>query len=145
MNPSIFGVYGKSDSGKTQLIVNIINRLFKEGYKVASVKISEKNITINSKGKDTWRHAQAGADLVVFSSEKETDFFIKKPIDFIEIINSIKLIGQYDIILVEGANDENIPKIRVGDINERKNTITTYKNNFEELICKIKAELIRRK
>jgi len=108
--PSIIGFYGESNTGKTTLIVKIINRLSKDGFNVASVKISNKKISIDSEGKDTWKHAEAGSKLVVFSSENETDFLLKRKISNNEIVDNIKRLGNYDIILVEGANDENIPK-----------------------------------
>ena len=136
--PSIIGFYGESNTGKTTLIVKIINRLSKDGFNVASVKISNKKISIDSEGKDTWKHAEAGSKLVVFSSENETDFLLKRKISNNEIVDNIKRLGNYDIILVEGANDENIPKIRMGEIKERKNTIFTYDDDFGELINFIK-------
>lgn len=136
--PSIIGFYGESNTGKTTLIVKIINRLSKDGFNVASVKISNKKISIDSEGKDTWKHAEAGSKLVVFSTENETDFLLKRKISNNEIVDNIKRLGNYDIILVEGANDENIPKIRMGEIKERKNTIFTYDDDFEELINFIK-------
>jgi len=144
MNPSIIGLYGKSGTGKTTLIVKMINRLSKEGFNVASVKISDKKISIDSEGKDTWKHAQAGANLVVFSSENETDFLLKQNMNNSEIVNVIKSLGKYDIIIIEGANDDNIPKIRIGEIKERKNTIITYENDFEKLINFMKTEFLGR-
>lgn len=142
--PSIIGFYGESNTGKTALLVEIINRLSKEGFNVASIKISDKGISIDSEGKDTWKHAQAGSKLVVFSSENETDFLLKQKISNNEIVENIKRLGNYDIILVEGANDENTPKIRIGDIKERKNTILTYDDDFEGLVNFIKNEILRR-
>ena len=142
--PSIIGFYGESNTGKTALLVEIINRLSKEGFNVASIKISDKGISIDSEGKDTWKHAQAGSKLVVFSSENETDFLLKQKISNNEIVENIKRLGNYDIILVEGANDENTPKIRIGDIKERKNTILTYDDDFDGLINFIKNEILRR-
>ena len=142
--PSIIGFYGESNTGKTALLVEIINRLSKEGFDVASIKISDKGISIDSEEKDTWKHAEAGSKLVVFSSENETDFLLKQKISNNEIVENIKRLGDYDIILVEGANDENTPKIRIGDIKERKNTILTYDDDFEGLINFIKNEILRR-
>ena len=142
--PSIIGFYGESNTGKTALLVEIINRLSKEGFNVASIKISDKGISIDSEGKDTWKHAEAGSKLVVFSSENETDFLLKQKISNNEIVEHIKHLGNFDIILVEGTNDEKTPKIRIGDIKERKNTILTYDDDFEGLINFIKNEILRR-
>jgi len=144
MKPFVLGFYGESDTGKTTLIVDIISRLTKEGYKVSSVKISNKKISIDSKGKDTWKHTSAGSNLVVFSTDIETDFILNQKMDSIEIVDGINHFGRYDVILIEGANDESIPKIRIGKIKERKNTFLNYDGDFEKLIEYIKKEISRR-
>jgi molybdopterin-guanine dinucleotide biosynthesis protein B len=138
-NPKIIGFYGESNTGKTTLIEKIIKRIKSEGLKVATVKITDKEIEIDEEGKDTWRHSQAGSDLIVLSSPIETDFILKEKRDINEIIQNINDIGKYDIILVEGAKSKEIPKIRIGEIQERENTILTYKDDFEEVIKLIKT------
>jgi hypothetical protein len=52
--------------------------------------------------------------------------------------------GCHDAILVEGAHDFSIPKIRLGDIEERDNTIGYYQDNFEEIYKLIKKEIDNR-
>ena len=141
MKPKIFGIYGKSDTGKTTLIVEIIKRLTKEGYKIASVKISDKKINIDKKDKDTWKHSQAGSNLVVLSSLNNTDFLFKKNLEEDEIINKISKFDDYNLIIVEGAKNSKIPKIRLGSIKERDNTILDYIGDFEKLIDVIKNEI----
>lgn len=130
-NPAVFGFYGKSNTGKTSLIEKIIKKLNKERYKVATIKNTDKKIGIDNKDKDTWKHSSSGAKLVVLSSPVETDFIIKEKTSTIDIIQNITEFGYYNVILIEGANDSFIPKIRLGDIEERENTIINYKNNFE--------------
>lgn len=139
--PAIFGFYGRSNTGKTTLIVKIIEKLTNEGYKVATIKKTDKKIDIDKKGKDTWRHGQAGARLVVLSSSHETDFIVKENMEIDDIIQNISEMGCYDAIIVEGARDSSIPKIRLGDIEERDNTIGYYQNNFEEIFKLIKKEI----
>lgn len=144
MKPAIIGIYGKSNTGKTTLMVDIINKLTEEGFKIASVKISDKNIDIDSEGKDTWNHAKAGSKLVVLCSKNETDFLLKKRENIDKIVEQISSIGNYDLILVEGAKENYIPKIRLGDIDIRENTVLTYSGDFKELIELIKKEINRR-
>ncbi len=143
MKPVIFGIYGRSNTGKTTLIKGIIKKLSEEGFKIASIKISDKKIDIDTEGKDSFEHAQAGSKLVVISSREETDFLIKEKKEIKTIIHQICNIGKYDLILIEGAKDKFISKIRLGDIKQRENTILTYSGNFKELIELIKKEILR--
>ena len=74
--PAVIGFYGSSESGKTTLIVKIIKRLIKNGYRVATIKKTDKILTIDKKGKDTWKHSQAGASITVLTSKDKTDIMI---------------------------------------------------------------------
>jgi molybdopterin-guanine dinucleotide biosynthesis protein MobB len=139
--PIVFGVYGPSDSGKTTLIVNLITHLIREGYRVATVKCTKKSLSLDAKGKDTWRHHTSGAELVVFSSASETDFMVNTTMAMPEIERMIASFGDYDLVLVEGANDSDIPKIQVGAGRKRKHTVVLYQNNFNEIVRIIKREV----
>ena len=75
---AVIGFYGESKSGKTTLIVKIIKQLKKDGLTVATIKKTDKNIEVDIEGKDTWKHRQAGATLVVLSSANNTDIMIGK-------------------------------------------------------------------
>jgi len=140
MKPIVFGIYGVSNSGKTNLIVELVKTLKFQGFKVAAVKKSDKNIGIDTNGKDTYKYGEAGSDLVVFSSPVETDFLIKNEMDEDEIVQNIKKMLDVDIILVEGCIAEDVPKIKIGNIADRKNTIMVYENNFEQILNMIKTK-----
>jgi len=144
MTLAVFGIYGRSGSGKTNLIVKIIKQLSNEGFRVASVKISDKKINIDINGKDSWKHSKAGAKLVVLSSKVETDFLLNQREDILEIISQINCIDYFDLIIIEGANDDFTQKIRIGNIKERKNTILSYNGDFKKLIEVLKKEIVRR-
>jgi len=66
--PPIISIAGKSGSGKTTLIEKIIPELKKRGYKVGTVKHAYHGFDLDQKGKDSWRHKEAGADMVIVSS-----------------------------------------------------------------------------
>jgi molybdopterin-guanine dinucleotide biosynthesis protein MobB len=143
--PSVFGIYGESSVGKTELIVKLIKQLTNDGFKVATVKITNKKISIDTVGKDTWKHSKAGSKLVVLSSKIETSILLKQHEKIEQILQHINDLGEYDVVIIEGVNYKNIPKIRLGDIKERENTILTYNNDFNELVKMIKKEILRRK
>lgn len=139
--PKVIGFYGESNIGKTTIITKIIKKLTGENFSVASIKNTDKEISIDQKQKDTWKHAEAGSKLVIFKTQCETDYLIKERQSTKEIIDNITKFGNYDIILIEGANDEKIQKIRIGNIKERKNTIYKYENDFEKLYNLIKERI----
>ena len=68
----IVAVVGSKKSGKTTAVETLVRGLTKRGYKVATVKhIPETGFTIDTKGKDTWRHAKAGARTVISVAPNE--------------------------------------------------------------------------
>ena len=144
-NLAVLGFYGASNSGKTTLIEKIIKDLSKEGMKIATIKKTDKQIGIDNKNKDTYKFKNSGSKLVIFSSKSETDIIIDDYLETDEILKLIENIGLYDLILIEGANDENTPKIRIGENrNIRNNTILTYDGNYSSLIDLIKNNIIKR-
>jgi molybdopterin-guanine dinucleotide biosynthesis protein B len=142
--PLVLGFYGESDSGKTTLVERLILELTREGNRVAAVKRTDQPISIDSSGKDTNRYAQAGAQLVVFSTQVETAFLVKEKNDEAEIIAKTQFLGVFDFIFVEGANEKQTPKIRLGNIAERENTLFAYDGNFEKLLENIKNRNLKK-
>ncbi|RLF51503.1 MAG: molybdopterin-guanine dinucleotide biosynthesis protein B, partial [Thermoplasmata archaeon] len=139
--PFIIGFYGESNTGKTTIITKLIKKLTQENFNIASIKNTDKKISIDQEGKDTWKHAKAGAEIVVFKTPIETDYIVKKQQNLREIIDKIKQFGNYDIVIIEGVNDETTPKIRIGNIKKRKNTVYTYENDFKKLYNFIKEKI----
>jgi len=132
--PYVLGFYGKSNTGKTTLIIDLIKHFKNKDFNIATVKISDKKISFDNENKDSYNHYKAGSELVVLSSKIETDFLVKHNLSIEYIIKKITNFSEFDLIFIEGANDEKIDKIRIGDIKERKNTIHTYYGDFLRLV-----------
>jgi molybdopterin-guanine dinucleotide biosynthesis protein B len=66
--PPVISVVGKSRSGKTVFLEKLIAVLKRRGLKVGVIKHDPRGFEIDTPGKDSWRHAQAGSDTVVLSS-----------------------------------------------------------------------------
>lgn len=64
----IIAIVGKSGSGKTTLIEKLLPELKQRGYRVGTVKHHLHEFGIDKEGKDSWRHARAGADTVIIAS-----------------------------------------------------------------------------
>jgi len=101
----IIAVLGTTKSGKTTLIEYLISNLSQEGLRIGTIKhIHDSGFSIDAKGKDTWRHAKAGAKIVVGAAPKELAIIRKKETSentLEEIINLIKD-EQLDILIIEG-------------------------------------------
>lgn len=131
--PILFGVYGYSGSGKTTLIEKVVCALQERNKQVAVIKQSQQEKSIDQAGKDTQRFRLAGAHPVVFMGISETVIFEKQR-ELDDIITEIVEKHQVDIILIEGAYDAKIPKLRIGDIPPRENTLMTFDGDLEKFI-----------
>lgn len=131
----ILGIYGESKSGKTTLVEKLIKALKEKGYRVSSVKkIHIQDFTIDTEGKDTWKHSKAGAQVVVAQSQNETTFLVNRNMAPKDIFYFIEKITEFDLVIVEGYWDDDNPKIVVGGIEEKPNTVFRYGNNFDEVL-----------
>lgn len=130
----IIGFYGYSGSGKTSLLERITNELSKRNIRVSVVKQSDRTADLDRQGKDTYRLIRAGANAAAFLSANQALFFVEGVEDFWKIIRLMEQAGEPHIILVEGANDPKIKKIRIGEKPQRENTIYTYNGDFNELM-----------
>lgn len=107
----IVSIVGKSQSGKTVLMEQLIAEFKRRGYKVAAVKHSHGGLEIDHPGKDSWRFAQAGSDAVCISSPDKLAF-IKNLNHDLNIEEIMPIVGpEFDLILAEGFRKSKIPKI----------------------------------
>jgi molybdopterin-guanine dinucleotide biosynthesis protein MobB len=114
----IIAVVGSRKSGKTTAMEIIIKELASRGYRVAAVKhIHDATFTIDEKGKDTWKFAQAGAHIVVGMAARESAIITKTDTSkytLEEITQGLE--SNADVILLEGfrdlvSSDLTVPKI----------------------------------
>ncbi|HUW45675.1 MAG TPA: gephyrin-like molybdotransferase Glp, partial [Dehalococcoidia bacterium] len=109
----IVSIVGKSQSGKTVLMEQLIAEFKRRGYKVASLKHSHGGMEIDHPGKDSWRFAQAGSD-AVFVSSPDKLAFIKNLNHDLNIEEIMPILGpEFDLILAEGFRKSKTPKIEV--------------------------------
>ena len=110
--PVISIVGGKSNSGKTTLIEKIVREAKRRGWRVATLKHDVNGFEMDPPGKDTWRNAQAGEDVVAISSPQKIAVLESvsrdQPRD--EVLARIQGV---DVIFTEGYKHGNKPKIEV--------------------------------
>ena len=104
---------GSSNSGKTTLIEKVIGLLATRGYRVATVKHTHKNFSMDAEGKDSWRHKAAGAKTVVLASPSQ--FSVVSDTDRELAIDDVieRFVTGADILIVEGFKRDSYHKIEV--------------------------------
>ncbi|MEL7567870.1 MAG: molybdopterin-guanine dinucleotide biosynthesis protein B [Dehalobacterium sp.] len=108
----VISIVGKTSAGKTTFMEKLIRELKNRGKKVAVIKHDAHQFEIDHPGKDTWRHAQAGADIVAISSPEKVAIIEKRECE-LSLDEVIARISPVDIILTEGYKRQNKPKIEV--------------------------------
>ena len=110
--PVISIVGGKSNSGKTTLLEKLIREAKLRGWRVATLKHDVHGFEMDQPGKDTWRHAQAGADIVAISSPHKIAILENvaedQPLE--EVLARIQGV---DVIFTEGYKHGSTSKIEV--------------------------------
>lgn len=112
MSKVVISVVAKSGSGKTTLLEKVIRILKEKNIKLAVIKHDAHRFEMDKPGKDTWRHAQAGADIIAISSPEKFAMIEKREQELTldEIVDRIEGV---DLIITEGFKRENKPKIEV--------------------------------
>ena len=100
----VVAVVGSKESGKTMTIEILTRGLSRRGYRVATVKhIPKRNFTIDREGTDTWRHARAGASIVVSVAPEELAAIKRVNTENYDLTRILRECGEeVDIIILEG-------------------------------------------
>lgn len=126
----VFSLVGsKSNVGKTTVLCKLISILKARGYRIGTIKHDVHKFDIDHEGKDTWLHAQAGADVVCISSPEKLAI-IEKVQEENSLDDVISRVKDVDIIITEGYKGGDKPKIEVF----RSAVATELATSDEELI-----------
>jgi molybdopterin-guanine dinucleotide biosynthesis protein B len=126
----VISVVGSSNTGKTTFLEKAVKELKSRGYKVAVIKHDSHGFDIDQPGKDSWRLAQAGSDVVVISSADKMAM-IKKPTEEMMLDQLADMVTDgVDIIITEGYKSADKPKIEV------------YRSGFSDRILSREQELV---
>jgi len=110
----IFGIIGWSGSGKTTLMVRLLPELIGRGFKVSTMKHSHHSFDVDRKGKDSFRHRQAGASEVLISSSSRWALMHELREDaepgMEELVNHMTAV---DLLLIEGFKDHKYDKLEI--------------------------------
>lgn len=108
------GFAGFSGAGKTTLIEKLIPILVRRGLRVALIKHAHHRFEIDTPGKDSWRHREAGATEVLITSEHRWALMHElrgAPEPSLE--EQLARLSPCDVVLIEGYKRHAIPKIEI--------------------------------
>jgi molybdopterin-guanine dinucleotide biosynthesis protein B len=110
----IFGFAGWSGSGKTTLIEKLIPRFAGRGLRVSLIKHAHHSFDVDTPGKDSYRHREAGAaEILVTSSRRWVLMHELRGAQEPAFDEQIKRLSPCDLLLVEGFKFAPIPKLEV--------------------------------
>jgi molybdopterin-guanine dinucleotide biosynthesis protein MobB len=110
--PAVVAFVGGHNSGKTTVIVELVPRLKARGLVVGTLKHTTKDAPDDVAGKDSQRHAAAGATVGAFVTPRRTTarrFGEEEALE--EVLR--REFAECDLVLVEGYKSLAIPKIEV--------------------------------
>ncbi len=112
-NPPVISFVAKSGSGKTTFLEKLIPVLKARGVRVGVLKHHAHATPFDVPGKDTYRLAQAGADVVVGACAVQIAVFYQEDgaADLGGVID--RHFGGVDLVLAEGFKRGNYPKIEI--------------------------------
>ncbi|MBR1771580.1 MAG: molybdopterin-guanine dinucleotide biosynthesis protein B [Lachnospiraceae bacterium] len=113
LKPWVFCVSGVKDSGKTGLIIKLINEFIQDGKSVAVVKHDGHEYVADHEGTDTWRFTQAGAVCSAIFSDTQYSLHCREKTTAQELTRLTASRSGADVVIIEGMKDSDYPKIEV--------------------------------
>lgn len=109
----IFGVTGWKNSGKTTLVVRLVEEFARRGFRVSTVKHAHDGFDIDHEGTDSYRHRLAGAgETAIISSARWALIHEVRSSGAAPTLDTILAkLAPCELVLVEGFKNTTIPKI----------------------------------
>ncbi|MEP0520785.1 MAG: molybdopterin-guanine dinucleotide biosynthesis protein B [Hyphomicrobiales bacterium] len=119
----VFGVTGWKNSGKTTLVEKLVAEVTSRGFTVSTVKHAHHNFDIDQKGRDSYKHREAGANEVALVSGKRWALMHElrgeREPSLDEVLSKL---SPCDLVIVEGYKREAHPKIEARRIASNSDT-----------------------
>ena len=109
----VVAIIGWHNSGKTTVATALVQAYRRRGLRVAAVKHSREDVELDQPGTDTSLLAEAGAEIVVISSQSRLGW-LERPASEIPLAEIMaRLPAGVDVVIVEGYKNEETPKVEV--------------------------------
>ncbi len=141
----VIGFTGYSNSGKTTVIANLVKVFNNRSLRVAVIKHAAHGYEIDTPGKDSWQHYNAGANRVVVMGPDSITTHQRLTVR-LSLQQILEGIVDMDLILVEGFKKEVNPRILVCWSGEQAEPIFppgSYKAVISDLDLPIEAPHFR--
>ena len=138
----VIGIVGWKKSGKTTLVVGLIEEFTRRGLKVASIKHAHHDFQVDDEETDSARHRRAGATQVAVVSARRWALIGElgddpEP-DLAEVIGWL---GPCDLVVVEGYKSAAIPKIEARrDAAMSRETLADRDPNIKAIAADYRAD-----
>jgi len=110
----VMGIVGWKNSGKTSLLVQLVEHFVRSGYEISTVKHAHHDFDIDHPGKDSYQHRQAGAhEVLVASGARWALMHERRRDDEPPLTELLSKLEPVDLVLVEGFKLCKHPKIEV--------------------------------
>jgi len=110
----VAGIVGWHDSGKTTLMVALVAELVARGHRVSTVKHAHHGFDVDTPGKDSWKHRDAGATEVMVGSAARWALMHELRGDPEPSLDALlATMSPVDLVLVEGFKHADHAKIEV--------------------------------
>ena len=106
-------VIGRKNHGKTTLVVELVERLTRRGLKVGTIKHTPHDHELDTPGKDSHRHRQAGGTPATVTTPGLLAVFIPRDSEQDCYATLAPLYSRCDLLIVEDDADAKAPKIEV--------------------------------
>lgn len=109
-------VVGRKNHGKTRLVTALVAEFCRRGLKVGTIKHTHHSHELDTPGKDSWQHRQAGSEVVGILAGNLSAVFLPVASDASSDARYQSLSAWYtacDVVLVEGNLQTSAPKIEV--------------------------------
>jgi molybdopterin-guanine dinucleotide biosynthesis protein B len=117
----VIGLAGWSGAGKTTLLARVVPHLVAEGLRVSTIKHAHHAFDLDTPGKDSWMHRQAGATEVLISSERRFALMHElRDAPELTLRELLPKLSPVDLVIVEGYKTTTPRKIEVHRLSNGK-------------------------
>lgn len=110
----LFGIVGWKDAGKTTLVERLVRELTGRGFTVSTVKHAHHNAQVDHKGRDSYRHREAGAtETALVTPNRWALMHENRGEPEIELEAMLEHLTRVDLVLIEGFKTAPHPKLEV--------------------------------